>query len=519
VNRLSSVIDNTALGEPFGQADCEAEVRALKEGYSRLYFGETPFDLAAIKPKTYLIIGRRGSGKTALSQSFSFGDTIRDPISVDVDEPALYQRFLAQLAGNAADSRELAIYRMQRIWFYVVWAVITEQMREMSPQIERACDRSSPARSMSEFISRKLESLSDLFHESGEFNEADLDGVLTDERQGPARQAVLAIAKDRPVIVAIDTLERYDTSDDRLMNALAGLIQCAADFNGRYAEQGLHLKVFMSGEVFPHLKEVVLQNPLKHVKNPVYLLWRPKDLLRLICWRFYCYLQAHQQLDAASRGDVDWTNPSEVRDKIWHPYFGTHLTNGRGLKERTFAYVLRHTQLRPRQLILACNAIASNALEARRFPYFDESDIREAVKQIELDLATEIISSFQTIYPRVNEIVDSLLRIPMVFSGNELDRRAHQSKGAWADDTYSPAAFRQLVTELGIVGRVSRNNAGDGYIDADFEYSMKDRLRVTDQDRCVIHPMFYSRLNVALNKEVRVMPFSTERDHRETIES
>jgi hypothetical protein len=200
---------------------------------------------------------------------------------------------------------------------------------------------------------------------------------------------------------------------------------------------------------------------------------------------------------------------------MWLPYFGDEITNGRGLRERTFSYVLRHTQLRPRQLILVCNAIAKRA--GQRFPRFSEVDIREAVKEAESDLASEIVNSFHSVYPRVHEIVDALLNMPMVFPGNELDRRAPLSKTAWPDDNYSPAAFRQLVAELGIVGRVSRKNLEDGFIDADFEYSLRDRLRVTHRDQCVIHPMFYKRLNVDINARARVMPFSTDRESRHVI--
>jgi hypothetical protein len=52
---------------PFGEADCLEEVKLLKGEYSDLYFNEAPFNQAALDRNTYLIIGRRGSGKTALS--------------------------------------------------------------------------------------------------------------------------------------------------------------------------------------------------------------------------------------------------------------------------------------------------------------------------------------------------------------------------------------------------------------------------------------------------------------------
>jgi len=506
------------MNEPFGQADCESEVRALKAEYSELYFDETPFNDAAIKPHTYLIIGRRGSGKTALSHYFSFKKAFDDPIYIDVDEPALYQKFLSELAAHAAESRELAIYRLQRIWAYVVWSVILEQTRGLSPDIERMCAPSQKRRSVSEFINTLFQTLVELFREAdGEIADADLDGLLTGPGLKLAQDAVIALARHRPVVIAIDTLERYDVSDERLMNAMAALVQCAAEFNGEFAGRGIHLKVFMSGEVFPHLTEVVLQNPLKSVKNPVYLLWRPKDLLRLISWRFCRYLDATGGLDVRSQGRIDWANHEAVMRSMWLPYFGEEITNGRGLRERTFSYVLRHTQLRPRQLILVCNAIAKRAVEANRFPYFTERDILDAVREAEGDLASEIINSFHSVYARVHEIVDALMNMPMVFPGNELDKRAPLSKTAWPDSTYSPAAFRQLVAELGIVGRVSRHNVEDGFIDAEFEYSMRDRLRVTHRDKCVIHPMFYKRLNIDLNERARVMPFSTDRDHRDGL--
>jgi len=57
----------------------------------------------------------------------------------------------------------------------------------------------------------------------------------------------------------------------------------------------------------------------------------------------------------------------------------------------------------------------------------------------------------------------------MVFKGSELDRRAKHSAAHWPNGSYSPDAFRQLVAQLGIVGRVRSASAG-GTLEADFEY-------------------------------------------------
>ncbi len=128
---------------------------------------------------------------------------------------------------------------------------------------------------------------------------------------------------------------------------------------------------------------------------------------------------------------------------MWIPYFGEFITNHRGVREHTFPYVLRHTQMRPRQLIVLCNSIAAHGRNAGRFPVFSEIDIREGIRMAEGTLATEIINSYNAIYPEVGHIVDALTRIPKVFMGNELDRRAKESASAWRPGTYSPMNFRR----------------------------------------------------------------------------
>lgn len=500
---------------PFGYADCESELKALKSEYSELYFDETPFNSAAIDPHAYLIIGRRGSGKTALAQYFSFQTVLRDPIYIAVDQPQVYQRVLSDISSRASESRQLAISRLQRVWEYIIWSVIFTQTRALSPEIAQAHDETaSPAR-VSHIVNSIIDRLLVLLTDSSDtILEDRIEQLLTHERFDAAKASVLKIAAERPIIITFDTLEKYDISNDALVNAMAALVQCAAEFNLNFRDRGVHLKVFMSGEVFPYLTEDVLQNPSKSVKSPVYLLWRPKDLLRLISWRFFRYLQAHDLLREESRDEINWASHREVLAKMWIPYFGQYLTDAQGLEEETFSYALRHTQMRPRQLILLCNAIAERSLKAGRFPCFSEDDILVAIREVETDLAIETINSFSMAYKNVSRIVDALMGIPMLFRGNELDKRASQSATEW-EDGYSSAKFRRLIAELGIVGRVRRNNEDAGYIDADFEYSLRERLPLTHRDECVIHPMFYSRFNVQINSPSRVMPFSTEREERE----
>jgi hypothetical protein len=100
----------------------------------------------------------------------------------------------------------------------------------------------------------------------------------------------------------------------------------------------------------------------------------------------------------------------------------------------------------------------------------------------------------------------------MVFQGNQLDKRAPITASEWAYGDYSPHSFRQLVSELGIVGRVRHHNPQAGYAEADFEYSYESRLPLLSQHTCAIHPMFYRKLTISYDQKVRVYPFPDHAD-------
>jgi hypothetical protein len=299
-----------------------------------------------------------------------------------------------------------------------------------------------------------------------------------------------------------------------MMRTTAALIQCGSEFNRDHARKGVHLKIFLMAEVFPYIKEEVVLNPLKSIRNEIYLHWRPKDLMRLISWRFHHYLRATEQLSEEST-DIKWDDYNDVREKMWNPYFGNSLRNGKGMAELSFPYVLRHTQMRPRQLIVLCNTIAQRAFREKTFPIFQPDAIVKAVAEGENALAEEVLNSYSSVYPKVGRIVDALSGLPMLFKGNELDKRAPLTASEWPPGEYSPFAFRQLVVELGMIGRVRHIDQKAGFVEADFEYSSKTRLPVLVTDHCVVHPMFYQRLNTTINYNLRVYPFPEHEEFKE----
>jgi hypothetical protein len=497
--------------EPFGEADCESELKVLGSSeYSKYYFDHTHFNREALSPKVFLIIGRRGAGKTALSQFFSFQQLMPRVTTIEVDEPAAFQQLMSKIAESAASTREVAIPRLVKIWEFVIWSTIFWQLQDKDPRINAAVMFTDKTDQVSTFIRQVLKTLVSNFLDGDNLTD-ELEDFIGNERVQKAKKAVLEVVRGSKVIIALDTMENYAVRDESMMRSMGALIQCASRFSRNYARHGIYLKVFVMAEIFPYLKEEVSLNPLKFIHDEIYLQWRPKDLMRLISWRYDRYLKQHNLL-RQTINKVDWDNHHDVLREKWEPYWGKKIRTRQGLIEETFPFVLRHTQLRPRQLIVLCNSVARHAQVAETFPEFGPDSIIEGIRSAEKRLAEEVMNSYSSVYPGAARIAEALSGLPLIFKGNELDKRAPQTASQWPPGEYSSYAFRQFVSELGIVGRVRHVSEKKGIVEADFEYAGDSRISLLVNDQCVIHPMFYKKLNIRMTRNLCVYPFP---DHEE----
>lgn len=499
---------------PFGEGSFEEEKILLGGQWNDYFFEHAPFNDQSLNSRTYLIVGRRGCGKSSLGEHFKYHEKPKKSGFITVDQSDDYMLQLRSTAEKLSGSSENVINSLINVWQFIIWQLIFRELRETDPDIKHVSsvvDYSD--RSVSRFITALLGGMVAKFlADNGDQLVEMIKESITNIRFDRAKEAVLRCTRKNPLIITIDSREQYSLEDWAEMNIAAALIQCASDFNTRYRHQGIHLKVFFPSEIFPHLKEKYVLNTAKHVRDPLFLHWRPKDLIRLACWRYFRYLR-HHNLVKLKESEVDWDDFNDVRNKMWVPYFGEHIKNRNDIQEETLPYVLRHTQLRPRQMIMLCNKIADLAMAERTFPRFSSNAIRAAVRHIELELADEVINSYGRIYQNVGDIILALSGLGMVFKGSELDRVAPRTASLWARGTYSPVLFRQIVAELGIVGRArgSRDNK-IGIVEGDFEFAMRDRLFVTEYDECVIHPMFYAKLNTQRINGTVVYPFPDHPD-------
>ncbi|TND08180.1 MAG: Uncharacterized protein FD123_2574 [Bacteroidetes bacterium] len=505
------------LNKPFGENSCEDEKRLLLGEYEKYYFRNKRFETKILDRSTYLVVGRRGTGKSSLIEYFSFNELHRHYRCIDVNEPQLYQVVLEKVARLLEENALHTSRRARLIWKYVIWALIFREYEHADERISLAGmmdfgggNKFSASRIILTLIQSLISKYTGLNIEEV-FRS--IEEKLSSDVFLEAQLSVLECSRTDETIIALDSIEDYPVGNSAMMEAISALVEYASEFNSEFSNKGLHLKVFLSSEIFPHLLSSVIPNPLKVVRDPLVMHWRPKELLRFVCWRWYLHLQQTGKLEADFK--IDFERPADVLKKLWEPYFGHELVNGSGSKEPSFAFLLRHTQLRPRQLVIICNQLFRIMGENGYKSDNPSRDVARAIAEVQAQLAIEVINSYKKIHHNVDRILNALTGLPMHFRGRELDRVAKITGSQWENEQYSPYNFRAICAELGIIGRVRNFDHRTGIIAADFEYFLEDNLVITDRDDCVFHPLFFNKYNVQHNvPNAIIYPFPDHPDYK-----
>lgn len=500
------------LIQPFGEDCYESEKKYLGNQWERYFFEYTYFVKESLNPDNYIIIGRRGSGKSSLAEYFEHQKKYRKSSTIQIKSEDIFDTDSFRKISDSSNLSELFPNKLVKVWDYYIWQLIFKKLSKSKDEFKKVYHLESNKKktifsNIIKGLAEKhlLENTDDIFNS--------FENINTEEIEEFKIKAI-EITQKQKLFIIIDTREQYSRNNELEMSVTSSLIQCASLINVSYRHSGIYMKVFVADEIFPYIKEGHISNNLKYIRNPLYLHWRPKDLVRLICWRFFKYLSIGNYIQI-NESDIDWESFDDIYEKLWKPFFGEKIINGNRIEEKTLPYILRHTHLRPRQLIIICNRIAAIAKQKKEFPKFSSATIIEGVLNSEVDLATEIVNSYNKIYPNCVDIISAIQGLPVEFKASELDRIAPRTAAQWDDNSYSPFEFSRLLVELGIVGRKKgETDKKRNIVKAEFEYSFKDRLFINENNTCIIHPMFFKKFNIDYNSsEVCVYPFPDHPDY------
>jgi len=512
--------DREPIIAPFGLNDA---ARELEQGtLPHLYLDEKDFNAKAFSPLVSIVVGRRGAGKTALAWRLTRPDHRGYDICVSIDEPAIFSNVATELTAAFQSKGSLNIVdEVAKVWELALWTSLMCHVTTCS-DFDRF-DGGTPIRRFLEDTGNATPSKASLIVSSvlesvAKIAKVDnlvtlllqIDNILNSATFDDAKQALRTFLSSfkKSAVIVIDTMDVYEVRKPAMQTAIASMLQAVTRLSKGGLARKVEIKCFLPAELVPYLEDSTIANIGKTLEFAVYMHWRPRSLAPMLCRRLHHYLSENSPASLDVLQSIDWTTYDVVKTRMWNVFFSPCVTNtATGTPEDSLTYVMRHTQLQPRHLITIGNRIAQLAHEDRLFPHPTTQHVVTGVRRAETLLANEVLGSYRTVYPNCSTIISAVLnRQPNVFTGAYLDEIAYRSKSLWDPPhfPYDRSMLRQMLAELGIVGRVETQT--DRYIKAQFEYNLEGRLVFDETDHLALHPMFYQRFQIRPTAPKPILP-------------
>lgn len=470
-------------------------------------------------PPTF-IVGRRGSGKTALLLSREF-----DPENLVIRLSAQGAFSRMRSATNLIGSQMiLTVEGVADLWELLLWAPIVTRLvaERQDADPERALQllweetgavrrdiagSAGPDDAALDFVMTRL-----IEHIKQSDNTLSLEHVKKDFRLAKRTwDEVIDAAKEvlnsrrTPVFVLIDSLENIGGHLENIEDTLQGLFHLIGRLGLWAGDLPFRIQCCFPSELWPELDKVSA-NPMKDFSGRMVLRWNWTDLLKAVGTRLRTFLAL--RYPEALRG-IPADDYEMLLDKVITP----SLRNLAGAPERTIAYVLRHTQLLPRQVLYIFNEALHRAIvESTGPPVVRPAHIVESVCEAEATLCAEVFSAHRYRYPEAKKVAGRLIPyLPFRFDDGYLHKMCNRA-AIKADFGLDYREVREMFTDVGILGRYLSET--DRYLRAEFAYAVQGQLMLSPDEEYCLHPLFVRQYNSkdarpARRADKSVYPFGT----------
>jgi energy-coupling factor transporter ATP-binding protein EcfA2 len=501
-------------------------------------------------PDYIFLCGRRGSGKSAIA------------LMLEASEPHEYKKFIPGEAENygqflritaqAHKKREKGVaidlpHAVRRLWLWVL------AVQAMQIVLRRRREQNQPLDENLTIIKTYFDSLPSPLHEESDigsllanaFNQAMkvlkkedeiafetyLVNLNATQEFHAAFNALRAKMGQEKILLILDTLESYNIFKDYVLEAFEGLLDAIIAFCSDSRMENISLKLFMPAEVFDR---VFGKYPGKVISRAVFMRWRSADLISMIGRR---YLNVLVRTEAVPKSELERHEKAvqkayrekdgrHLRREFWYDtgFLPQTIVNKKGDKEDCFAYMFRHTQRRPRDVIAQMQSILNVARARGEFPYISAEAVVEGVHDTRL--LEHIVAEALTPYAKALEEAEEelpgyggklKLRLgkeargifyhrPAIMRGRQLKQFANQLYSSAPLVDVAPEDFLEVLINCGVIGLVEEEKRRDSnarllYTKAKFEYIMQGNLPIDYRFLYCIHPAMAELFEMELPEE------------------
>ena len=512
---LSNIKEFYSKNQPFGPitSDEIEDPKIMEKLFSRenLIYRQ-------ISSRPSIISGRRGSGKTAFLRSVHL-DYERYKIIIELRP---HQGF-RQVINSIEEIRTSAILveEIAELWMVIFWNTIfielfkLEKTKNGLEVMGKYVDGFGLTRVRSPYsIMRKtieilkahdkhvpLSVVSKLIYEIAfngvTFTEAKANAIDYMEKKGIK------------AIILLDSLEDFQLNDEKMPHAISGLLKCQGTFHitGSLAE----IRCCIPTELF-HRLMAISSNPNKDFQKQILIRWHATELIKLAAQRYSTFLDIYFPKESTRYDEFDFGS-RQGAIAFLSKLLPKEIKNRLGGTEASLAYIIRHTQLLPRQLLMYLNRIAVISTQKGNLaPLFKEKAILKGIYEVEPTICEEIFSAFKYVHPGARDACERCLPyLPNHFDDGDL-HRVYNRHGKNIENLLDYFDLKRLLIEIGAIGRVL--NLTDRYVIGIFEYTVPHKLTTTTDDSLCMHPVFFEVFQAKKPENIKdflpVYPYGTD---------
>jgi len=512
--------------EPFGPIDSgdidSSDLKALL-----MLFEKHNWIYKNLPSRPSIIIGRRGAGKTHYLRSVFFDPQQRYDYHVEIRTP----RVLGQVANAIQTMSADVVFSemVSELWDMILWIAVLLEIRKhpvlqpddqniINGYLDKLHVRDTDsvddvlrnvAAMLEEIVSKKESTTSDFLWG------ADRVG-LEDAKSAVLRS--LKAAKQKFAIL-LDSLDDFQLEIASVERAMQGLLKIVGSMNK--PRDLVDIRFCLPSELYQQFIKLS-SNPNKDFRRALKLQWTAGELVILGAQRLMFYLALHRPDVLKRVSPLDLTKRPDALN-LFRLVLPEHVRNQSGYQEETISYILRHTQLLPRHLVILLNSIFKSfntTASLNQFPV-NEERIVSGIRQVEDFMVREIFVAFNLVYPTAEEACRRCLpELGHKFNIGDLHRVfTRHGKAVFGSDNLFD--FQRMLLEIGAIGRVLPGREKDIYIKGNFEYTVSHQLAISQDDELCVHPLFSGIFNNSAKKERPVYPYGStleDDDYRDGVE-
>ena len=500
--------------EPFGPVDAKEikdpkVIEILFEHHNEIY--------KSLHKKPSIIIGRRGSGKTSYLYSVYFEKKYKYIVEVNAATAFLDVIKAISSFTTGISFAEIVAEVWENILYIGLFSSICSKLPSESKAKKLIKDYLAKIGTPGEeTIDTALWQMVNLI---AEYRKSKPSGMIADMLRRldnvTFKKTKLQLIEDlngsdEKAVILLDNLEEFHLQMQDVGRALQGLLKFAGESNK--PNSPIDIRLCLPAEQFHQFSDIS-SNPGKDFKRKVLLHWVASELAVVAAHRYSVYRESIG-IPTHLEGRTS-TEKKKYAKIMLEQILPKQIENKLGSNENPLAYIMRHTQLLPRQLLMILNSIHSYNKQGNgkgTFP-FTETSIRKGISAAEPTIVKQIFHAFKPVHPKAENICEQCIpELFMTFSLGDLEKvfRTHGKTATESDDF---SAFKRALIEIGIVGRFIKET--DRYIQAEFEYTLHHKLVTGTDDLLCIHPLFAEQYSAKIREKKPIYPYGSRIDDRD----